>query len=152
MSQNDQPDDNKNGPRLNTKPVFIWLLLMVAIIALFNLPGAASGNAVQVLNVSQVLSYAQEKKIRNLTLQPNPTSGSESWVRISGELAVAGADAGDKSRFTADGRLTEKEFELLRASVARDAFKEIPAQTGWTMFLTNVLPTLLVSGVVLFMM
>ena len=152
MSQNDQPDDNKNGPRLNTKPVFIWLLLMVAIIALFNLPGAASGNAVQVLNVSQVLSYAQEKKIKNLTLQPNPTSGSESWVRISGELAVAGAEAGDKSRFTADGRLTEKEFELLRASVARDAFKEIPAQTGWTMFLYNVLPTLLVSGVVLFMM
>ena len=152
MSQNDQPDDNKNGPRLNTKPVFIWLLLMVAIVALFNLPGAASGNAVQVLNVSQVLSYAQEKKIKNLTLQPNPTSGSESWVRISGELAVAGADAGDKSRFTADGRLTEKEFELLRASVARDAFKEIPAQTGWTMFLYNVLPTLLVSGVVLFMM
>ena len=152
MSQNDQPDDNKNGPRLNTKPVFIWLLLMVAIIALFNLPGAASGNAVQVLNVSQVLSYAQEKKIKNLTLQPNPTSGSESWVRISGELAGAGADAGDKSRFTADGRLTEKEFELLRASVARDAFKEIPAQTGWTMFLYNVLPTLLVSGVVLFMM
>ena len=152
MSQNDQSDDNKNGPRLNTKPVFVWLLLMVAIIALFNLPGAASGNAVQVLNVSQVLSYAQEKKIKNLTLQPNPTSGSESWVRISGELAVAGADAGDKSRFTADGRLTEKEFELLRASVARDAFKEIPAQTGWTMFLYNVLPTLLVSGVVLFMM
>ena len=152
MSQNDQPDDNKNGPRLNTKPVFVWLLLMVAIIALFNLPGAASGNTVQVLNVSQVLSYAQEKKIKNLTLQPNPTSGSESWVRISGELAVAGADAGDKSRFTADGRLTEKEFELLRASVARDAFKEIPAQTGWTMFLYNVLPTLLVSGVVLFMM
>jgi cell division protease FtsH len=99
-----------------------------------------------------VLSYAQEKKIKNLTLQPNPTSGSESWVRISGELAVAGADAGDKSRFTADGRLTEKEFELLRASVARDAFKEVPAQTGWTMFLYNVLPTLLVSGVVLFMM
>jgi cell division protease FtsH len=152
MSQNDQPDDNKNGPRLNTKPVFVWLLLMVAIIALFNLPGAASGNAVQVLNVSQVLSLAQEKKIKTLTLQPNPTSGSESWVRISGELAVAGADAGDKSRFTADGRLTEKEFELLRASVARDAFKEVPAQTGWTMFLYNVLPTLLVSGVVLFMM
>ncbi len=152
MSQNDQPDDNKNGPRLNTKPVFVWLLLMVAIIALFNLPGAASGNAVQVLNVSQVLSLAQEKKIKSLTLQPNPTSGSESWVRISGELAVAGAEAGDKARFTADGRLTEKEFELRRASVARDAFMDVPAQTGWTMFLYNVLPTLLVSGVVLFMM
>jgi len=152
MSQNDQSDDNKNGPRLNKKPVFVWVLLMVAIIALFNLPGASSANAVQVLNVSQVLSYAQEKKIKNLTLQPNPTSGSENWVRISGELAVAGADAGDKARFSADGRLTEKEFELLRASVARDAFKEVPAQTGWTMFLYNVLPTLMISGAVLFMM
>ncbi|MGA0028390.1 MAG: ATP-dependent zinc metalloprotease FtsH [Opitutales bacterium] len=152
MSQNDQPEDNKNGPRLNTKPVFVWVLLMVAIIALFNLPGASSANAVQVLNVSQVLSYAQEKKIKNLTIQPNPTSGSESWVRISGELAVVGADAGDKARFSADGRLTEKEFELLRASVARDAFKEVPAQTGWTMFLYNVLPTLMISGAVLFMM
>ncbi|MFZ9990906.1 MAG: ATP-dependent zinc metalloprotease FtsH [Opitutales bacterium] len=152
MSQNDQPEDNKNGPRLNTKPVFVWVLLMVAIIALFNLPGASSATAVQVLNVSQVLSYAQEKKIKNLTIQPNPTSGSESWVRISGELAVVGADAGDKARFSADGRLTEKEFELLRASVARDAFKEVPAQTGWTMFLYNVLPTLMISGAVLFMM
>jgi len=152
MSQNDQPNDNKNGPRLNAKPVFVWLLLMVAIIALFNIPGADSRNAVQTLNVSQVLAYAQEKKIKNLTLQPNPTSGSESWVRVSGELEVAGAEAGEKARFIADGRLTEKEFEQLRASVARDAFKEIPAQTGWTMFLYNVLPTLLVSGVVLFMM
>ncbi|MEN9652778.1 MAG: hypothetical protein RL303_498 [Verrucomicrobiota bacterium] len=152
MSQNDQPNDNKNGPRLNAKPVFVWLLLMVAIIALFNIPGADSRNAVQTLNVSQVLAYAQEKKIKNLTLQPNPTSGSESWVRVSGELEVAGAEAGEKARFIADGRLTEKEFEALRASVARDAFKEIPAQTGWTMFLYNVLPTLLVSGVVLFMM
>ena len=152
MSQNDQPNDHKNGPRLNAKPVFVWLLLMVAIIALFNIPGADSRNAVQTLNVSQVLAYAQEKKIKNLTLQPNPTSGSESWVRVSGELEVAGAEAGEKARFVADGRLTEKEFEQLRASVARDAFKEIPAQTGWTMFLYNVLPTLLVSGVVLFMM
>jgi len=84
MSQNDQPNDNKNGPRLNAKPVFVWLLLMVAIIALFNIPGADSRNAVQTLNVSQVLAYAQEKKIKNLTLQPNPTSGSESWVRVSG--------------------------------------------------------------------
>jgi cell division protease FtsH len=137
---------------MNAKPVIVWLLLMAVIIALFNIPGNETRAAVQALNVSQVLAYAQEKKIKNLTIQPNPTSGSENWVRISGELDVVGADAGDKARFTADGRLTEKEFELLRAAVPRDAFKDVPAQTGWTMFLYNVLPTLLVSGVVLFMM
>ena len=152
MSQNDQPDDNKNGPRLNAKPVLVWLLLMVAIVALFNIPGNDARNAVQKLEVSQVLAYAQEKKIKNLTLQPNPTAGSERWVHVTGELEVAGAKEDEKARFVADGHLTEKEFEALRASVSRDAFKEVPAQTGWTMFLYNVLPTLLVSGVVLFMM
>ncbi len=152
MSQNDQPNDNKNGPRLNAKPVFVWLLLMVAIIALFNIPGADSRNAVQKLEVTQVLAYAQEKKIKNLTLQPNPTAGSERWVHVTGELEVSGAKEDEKARFVADGHLTEKEFEALRASVPRDSFKEVPAQTGWTMFLYNVLPTLLISGVVLFMM
>jgi cell division protease FtsH len=137
---------------LNAKPVLVWLLLMAAIIALFNIPGADSRNAVQKLEVSQVLAYAQEKKIKNLTLQPNPTAGSERWVHVTGELEVAGAKEDEKARFYADGHLTEKEFEALRGSVSRDAFKEVPAQTGWTMFLYNVLPTLLVSGVVLFMM
>ena len=38
MSQNDQPDDNKNGPRLNAKPVLIWLLLMAACLPPLLLP------------------------------------------------------------------------------------------------------------------
>jgi cell division protease FtsH len=152
MSQNDQPDDNKNGPRLNAKPVLIWLLLMAAIIALFNFPGTESRNAVQKLEVTQVLAYAQEKKIKNLTIQPNPTGGNNRWVHITGELEVVGAKEDDKARFFADGSLTEKAFESLQSSVSRDSFKELPAQTGWTMFLYNVLPTLLISGVVLFMM
>jgi len=152
MSQNDQPDDNKNGPRLNAKPVLVWLLLMGAIIALFNIPGTESRNAVQKLEVTQVLAYAQEKKIKSLTIQPNPTGGNNRWVHITGELEVAGAKEDEKARFFADGSLTEKAFEALQASVTRDSFKEVPAQTGWTMFLTSVLPALLISGVVLFMM
>ena len=119
MSQNDQPDDNKNGPRLNAKPVLVWLLLMAAIIALFNFPGTESRNAVQRLEVTQVLAYAQEKKIKNLTIQPNPAGGNNRWVHITGELEVAGAKEDEKARFFADGSLTEKAFEALQASVSR---------------------------------
>lgn len=150
MSQPDNQDD-KNGPRMNAKPVVVWMLLMAAIIALFNFPGT-QGSAIQNISVSQVLANAQEKKLKSLSLQPNPAAGSDKWYRISGEFDVPNAEAGDKSRFTAEGPLTDKEFELLRGSVNRDAFKDVPAQTGWTMFLYNVLPTLLISGVVLFMM
>ncbi len=151
MSQNDQSDDNKNGPRMNGKPVLVWLLIMAAVVALLQFSSPAT-SSVQQLGVSQVLSLAQEKKIKTLTVKPDPTGGTDSWYQVAGELEVKGADANDKSKFIASGRLTEKNFEDLRAAVGKDAFKEVPAQTGWTMFLYNVLPTLLVSGVVLFMM
>lgn len=151
MSQNDQSDDNKNGPRMNGKPVLVWLLIMAAVVALLQFSSPAT-SSVQQLGVSQVLSLAQEKKIKTLTVKPDPTGGTDSWYQVAGELEVKGADANDKSKFIASGRLTEKNFEDLRAAVGKDAFKEVPAQTGWTMFLYNVLPTLLVSSVVLFMM
>jgi len=151
MSQNDQPDDNKNGPRMNGKPVLVWLLIMAAVVALLQFASPPT-SSIQQLGVSQVLSLAQEKKIKTLTVKPDPSGGTDSWYQVAGELEVKGADANDKSKFVAAGRLSEKEFEALRAAVGKDAFKEVPAQTGWTMFLYNVLPTLLVSGVVLFMM
>ena len=149
MSQNDN-EEEKNGSRMNGKPIIVWLLLMAAVAALVLSTPPASNT--QQFGVAQVLSLAQEKKIRNLTVKPDPTAGSESWYQITGELEVKGADPKEQSRFAAAGRLTDKEFEALRASVGKDAFKELPAQTGWTMFLYNVLPTLLISGVVLYMM
>ena len=136
---------------MNGKPVLVWLLIMAAVVALLQFASPPT-SSIQQLGVSQVLSLAQEKKIKTLTVKPDPSGGTDSWYQVAGELEVKGADANDKSKFVAAGRLTEKEFEALRAAVGKDAFKEVPAQTGWTMFLYNVLPTLLVSGVVLFMM
>ena len=147
MSQN---DDDKGGQRMSGKPVLVWLLLMLAVVALLQFAGPEPA-AVQPFNVSQVLTMAQEKKIRTLSVREDP-AGGKGWYQITGELIVKGAAEGEKSRFSAAGRLTDKEFEALRSSVPVEAFKDVPAQTGWTMFLWNVLPTLLVSGVVLFMM
>ncbi len=147
MSQN---DDDKGGQRMSGKPVLVWLLLMLAVVALLQLAGPEPA-PVQGFNVSQVLTMAQEKKIRTISVREDP-AGGKGWYQITGELVVKGAAEGEKSRFSAAGRLTDKEFEALRSSVPVEAFKDVPAQTGWTMFLWNVLPTLLVSGVVLFMM
>ena len=149
MSQDNNEDNN--GNRINLKPLVVWLVLIALVALLVNYSAPAS-NSVQQLGVSQVLSLAQEKKIKNLTVKPDPTAGSDNWYQISGELEVKGATAEEKSKFTAAGRVTEKEFEALRSSVARDAFKEVPAQTGMTMFLYNVLPTLLISGLVIYLM
>jgi len=150
MSQDDNEDD-KNGSRVNGRSLLVWVVLIALVALLVNYTAPGGGN-VQKLGVTQVLAMAKEGKLKALNVKPDPAAGSDSWYQIDGELAVKGATADEKSRFTAAGRLTEKEFEALRASVPKEAFKESPAQTGMTMFLYNVLPTLLVSGVVLFMM
>lgn len=150
MSQDDNEDD-KNSNRVNGRSVMVWLIL-IALVALLVNYTAPNGPTVQKLSVTQVLSMAQEKKIKTLIVKPDPTAGSESWYHLEGELEVKGATADEKSRFAADGRLTDKEFESLRAILPKDALKEAPAQTGMTTLLYHILPTLLVSGVVLFMM
>ena len=150
MSSNDN-DEDKNPSRSNSKPIIVWLLLMAAVVALLMSSGPVS-NAVQQLSVAQVLALAQEKKLKSVTTKPDPTSGAENWYVITGELEVKGADEKEKSKFVAAGRVMEKDYELLRKSVGNDAFKESPAQTGWTTFLYNVLPTLVISGIVLFLM
>ena len=148
MSQNDNNDD-RGGKRVNSKPVFVWLLLMLAIFMLVNY-SAGPGKAPDALTVPRLLLMAQEKKIKSLTVKADPTGGSDSWYQLSGELEVKGGDAQEKARFVAQGKLTDKDYEALRANVGK--FEEAPAQTGLTMFLYNVLPTLLISGLLLFMM
>ena len=148
MSQNDNNDD-RGGKRVNSKPVFVWLLLMLAIFMLVNY-SAGPGKAPDALTVPRLLVMAQEKKIKSLTVKADPTGGSDSWYQLSGELEVKGGDAQEKARFVAQGKLTDKDYEALRANVGK--FEEAPAQTGLTMFLYNVLPTLLISGLLLFMM
>ena len=151
MSQNDQPDDNKNGPRMNAKPVLVWLFLMAVIIALFNIPGNSTANAPQRLTISQVLDYSKVNKIKSVSIRGD-RSGGEGWAQLSGELSVANAEAGEKAKFISEGVVTPDDRKLLRANIPNDSISDVVEQTGMTMFLTSVLPQLLIAGVVLFMM
>lgn len=144
-------DNNEDNNRVKAKPLIVWIIL-IGLVALLVNYSAPPANSVQKLSVTEVLSLAQEKKVKNISIKSDSTAGSNNWYKVSGELDVKGAAADDKTRFLAEGRLTEKEFEGLRGAVAKDAFKEVPEQTGLTMFLYNVLPTLLISGLVLYMM
>ena len=144
-------DNNEDNNRVKAKPLIVWIIL-IGLVALLVNYSAPPANSVQKLSVTEVLSLAQEKKVKSISIKSDSTASSNSWYEVTGELDVKGAAADDKTRFLAKGRLTEKEFEGLRGAVAKDAFKEVPEQTGLTMFLYNVLPTLLISGLVLFMM
>ena len=66
MSQNDN-DDDRGGKRVNTKPVIVWLLLMLAIFLLVNY-SAGPAKAPDALTVPKLLVMAQEKKIKSITI------------------------------------------------------------------------------------
>lgn len=73
MSQDDQPESTG---RFNPKPLLIWLLLVTATIALVQY-SAPSIREPQKLENSQVLAYAQDRKIKNAKVQPDRSGGTD---------------------------------------------------------------------------
>ncbi len=144
-------DQEPSSGRFNPKPLLVWLLLVGATLALvqFSAPAAPE---VQQLSTSQVLKLAQEGKLKTVTLQPDRSGGADNWFAVTGELAVKGeAEDAKPTRFAASGKLTDKDFESLRAAVGTDAFKESKADTAMSAFL-GLLPSLLFYAAIFYLM
>ncbi len=148
MSQNDNPD---NPGRFNPKPLLVWLLLVLATLALVQF-SAPQGPEVQQLSTAQVLAFAQEGKVKSVTLQPDRSGGADNWFTVTGELVVKGAEPDAKpARFAASGKLTDKDFEGIRAAVGTDNFKELKADTAMSSFL-GLLPSLIFYAAIFYLM
>jgi len=148
MSKDDQPESNG---RFNPKPLLVWLLLVASTIALVQF-SAPAGNEPQRLENSQVLVYAQERKIKSLKVKPDRSGGTENWYALEGELVVKGAAAdAPPSRFVASGKLTDADYASLRTVIGSDNFKEERADTfGST--LIGLLPSLLFYAAIFYLM
>ncbi|MFN7340616.1 MAG: ATP-dependent zinc metalloprotease FtsH [Opitutia bacterium] len=148
MSQNDNPD---NPGRFNPKPLLVWLLLVLATLALVQF-SAPQGPEVQQLSTAQVLAFAKEGKVKSVTLQPDRSGGADNWFTVTGELVVKGAEPDAKpARFAASGKLTDKDFEGIRAAVGTDNFKELKADTAMSSFL-GLLPSLIFYAAIFYLM
>lgn len=149
MSQNNNSEPSSG--RFNPKPLLVWLLLVGATLALVQF-SAPAGPEIQTLNTSQVLKFASEGKLKSVTLQPDRSGGSDNWFSITGELAVKGeAKDAKPTLFASSGKLTDKDFEALRAAVGIDAFKEAKADTAMSSFL-SLLPTLIFYAAIFYLM
>ena len=148
MSQDDEPESNN---RFNPKPLLIWLLLVTATIALVQY-SAPSVREPQKLENSQVLAYAQERKIKNAKVQPDRSGGTDNWYTITGELVVKGEEKdAAPSEFIASGKLTDADYASLRAAVGSDNFKEIKADTASSTFF-GLLPSLIFYAAIFYLM
>ncbi len=148
MSKDDQPESNG---RFNPKPLLVWLLLVAATIALVQF-SAPQGTEPQRLENSQVLAYAQERKIKSIKVKPDRSGGTENWYTIEGELVVKGAEKdAAPTRFTASGKLTDVDYAALRTTMGSDNFKEERADSFGSTLL-GLLPSLLFYAAIFYLM
>ena len=148
------PDQNPRNERFQPKVLLIWLVVIVAIIALwYSMPGA--GRQMKHFKVSELVELVKEGKIKEETavMKPDPSFGREGYV-ITGQLVDVepqeiGEEASEKSKpvsFRAEGRLIEEDFLLLREVIA-----EQRRSTAFQDILVSILPFLLIIGLLYFL-
>jgi cell division protease FtsH len=149
-------DDNKKRSPLKSLPPdgfplktgLIWVAIIGAIIALFMLnPGKAPQPA--TLKIQQVVELAEQGQIASGFIQPDGTGGRD-WSQVTGETkeAILKNETGATKAFVATGRLTDSNLELLQKS---KIFVEKPATTAMTQLLLNILPFIIVIGLLYFL-
>ncbi|HZL45238.1 MAG TPA: ATP-dependent zinc metalloprotease FtsH [Opitutaceae bacterium] len=153
MSENDnkpkrRPLKNLPPDRFQPKVWLIWLAIITILILVlkFN-PGRMNSPA--TLKIQEVVDYAATDKIAEGKIRPDP-SGGRDWEEITGDLkdALLTSDSGKTKSFHAAGRLTDANMEILQKS---KVFTEVSATNFATQVLTQILPFVIVIGLLYFL-
>ena len=151
-----EPDNNKkrrslkNLPpdRFQPKMLVIWLVIVLAALSLlFFAPGRLTSPA--TVNLQKVVELAEQGKVKEGVIRTD-SSGGRDWVVITGETkdALLESDRGPTKQFRASGRLTDANVERLQKS---QVFTEPPATTLMTQIAAQVIPFLLIIGLLYFL-
>ncbi len=151
-----EPDNNKkrrslkNLPpdRFQPKMLVIWLVIVLAALSLlFFAPGRLTSPA--TVNLQKVVELAEQGKVKEGVIRTD-SSGGRDWVVITGETkeALLESDRGPTKLFRASGRLTDANVERLQKS---QVFTEPPATTLMTQIAAQVIPFLLIIGLLYFL-
>jgi len=142
----------KNLPpdRFQPKVLLIWVAIAIAAFTLlYWTPGRLSAPA--TFKVQQVVELAEQGKIKEGVIRPD-ASGGRDWAVVTGELKeavpVAAGNAEKTFKFRAAGRLTDASMERLQKA---QVFSEQPATTMWTQIAAQVIPFLLIIGLLYFL-
>lgn len=150
-------EDNKKRRPLKSMPPdgfplktgLIWIAIIGAIVALFLLNPTRAPQPATLL-ISNVIELANQGKIASGTIRSDATGGRD-WSVLTGKTTepILQNSAGNATaEFTATGRLTDGNLELLQKS---KVFVEKPATTAMTQLLYNVLPFVVVIGLLYFL-
>ena len=154
MSDNDE--NRKRRPLKNLPPDgfplktgLVWCLVIAAIVAVVILNPSNTAKAPARLKIQQVVELAEQNQIAEGAIRPDATGGRD-WSELTGETRepILKADNVPTKFFVASGRLTDANLERLQKT---QAFVEKPATTAMTQLLYNVLPFVIVIGLLYFL-
>ena len=158
MSQQNTPQNKESGnngqpERFNPKVLLIFLVIITAIIALwFAQPGAGANHG--RLTISQLVKAVKDGQIQqgDGVMKPDPSLGEAGYI-ISGKMqnpkydeTLSAETVPQKVPFSAEGRLLEKDFDLVRT-----VLKESRRSTALQDILISFLPFLLIIGLLYFL-
>ncbi|MFI5357725.1 MAG: ATP-dependent zinc metalloprotease FtsH [Opitutales bacterium] len=152
--------DNKKKPRrtlknlppdrFQPKVLLIWLSIAAAALLLVYWSPGRLASPVN-LKVQQVVELASKGQIRQGVIRSD-ASGGRDWAIITGEfkeaMPVAPNSAEKTTSFRSAGRLTDANMERLQAA---EVFAEQPATTVWTQIAAQVIPFVLIIGLLYFL-
>ena len=161
----DPTQDNGRPPRRPLKNLppdkfqprmwLIWIALLATILAVLWLnPAKSQGQA--ALKLTEVVELAEAGKIKEGVMRYS-SAGGPYWFEITGEtiepitLAPASASGGEAvktTQFRAAGRLTDATYERLEKT---GAFKQVPASNAWGNILAQLIPFILIIGLLYFL-
>lgn len=153
MPPHKEPQNNRQPERFNPKVLLIFLVIISAIIGLwFAQPGAGSNH--QRLTISELVQAVKDGKIHkgDGVMKPDPSLGEAGYI-ITGQMQYSDAaamsseiDAPQTVSFSAEGRLLEKDFDLVR-----QVLSERRRSTAFQDIMVSVLPFLLIIGLLYFL-
>ena len=152
MSDN---DDKKRRPLKNLPPdgfpakmILIWVAVIVMIWAVINfsqskLPAPAR------LKIQEVVKLAEDNLVVEGAMRPDTTGGRD-FYEVTGTIKDNSlkSDTGATNAFIAKGRLTDANVERLQKTLA---FEERPPSTLLTNLMLNILPFVIVIGLLYFL-
>jgi len=152
MSDN---DDKKRRPLKNLPPdgfpakmILIWVAVIVMIWAVINFSQSKLPTPAR-LKIQEVVKLAEEEQVVEGAIRSDSTGGRD-WYEVTGTIKsnTLKTDTGTTNAFIASGRLTDANVERLQKTLA---FVEKPATTVLTSLMLNILPFIIVIGLLYFL-
>ena len=151
----DNEDNKKRRPLKSIPPegfpikmILFWIVGIGVLVALLYLNPGRTPEPVR-MKIQQVVLMAEKGEVTDGTIRPDATGGRD-WSEVTGSINANTPEntTSAPKPFIASGRLTDTSLERLQKT---QAFTEKPATTVLTNLMINILPFVIVIGLLYFL-